>query len=40
MRALWTTDELRGLKPAHWEFSSREAALMRQTLRQLSRIAD
>jgi hypothetical protein len=40
MRALWTTDELRGLKPAHWEFSSREAALMRQTLRQLSRVAD
>ena len=40
MRALWTTDELRGVKPAHWDFSSREGALMRQTLRQLSRIAD
>jgi hypothetical protein len=40
MRARWTTAELRGMKPAHWEFSSREAALMRQTLRQLSRIAD
>jgi len=40
MRALWTTDELRGVKPAHWEFSSREAALMRQTLRKVSRIAD
>jgi hypothetical protein len=40
MRGLWTTDELRGMRPAHWEFSSREAELMRQTLRQLSRIAD
>jgi hypothetical protein len=40
MRALWTSDELRGLKPAHWEFSPREAAQMRQRLRQLSRIAD
>jgi hypothetical protein len=40
MRALWSSDELRGVKPAHWEFSSREAALMRQTLRDLSRNAD
>ena len=33
MRALWSRDELRGLKPAHWGFSSREAAQMRHTLR-------
>jgi hypothetical protein len=31
MRALWSHDELRGLKPAHWGFSAREAAQMRQT---------
>lgn len=40
MRALWSHDELRGLKPAHWGFSSREAAQMRETLRQLTRTAD
>ena len=40
MRALWSHDELRGLKPAHWGFSSREAAQMRQTLRGRSRTAD
>ena len=40
MRALWSHDELRGLKPAHWGFSAREAAHMRNTLRQISRIAD
>jgi hypothetical protein len=40
MRALWSSDELRGVKPAHWEFSSREAASMRQTLRDLSRNGD
>lgn len=33
MRARWSTDELRGVKPAHWGFSPREAAKMRQTLR-------
>ena len=32
MRALWTKDELRGLKPAHWQFSKHEAAQMRQGL--------
>jgi hypothetical protein len=32
MRALWSRDELRGLKPAHWGFSAREAAHMRQAL--------
>ncbi len=40
MRALWTQDELRGLKPAHWGFSSREVARMRQGLRGKSRTAD
>jgi len=40
MRALWSHDELRGLKPAHWGFSAREAAQMRQTLRGKSRTAD
>ena len=40
MRALWSHDELRGLKPANWGFSSREAAQMRQTLRGRLRTAD
>ena len=40
MRARWSNDELRGLKPAHWGFSSREAAQMRQTLRGKTRVAD
>ena len=40
MRALWSHDELRGLKPANWGFSSREAAQMRQTVRGRSRTAD
>jgi hypothetical protein len=40
MRALWSHDELRGLKPAHWGFSTREAAQMRQTLLGKSRTAD
>ena len=32
MRALWSQEELRGLKPAYWGFSQREAAQMQQTL--------
>jgi hypothetical protein len=40
MRARWSSDELRGLKPTNWGFSSREAAQMRQTLRGRSRTAD
>jgi hypothetical protein len=40
MRAFWSHEELRGLKPANWGFSSREAAEMRQTLRGRSRTAD
>ena len=34
MRALWSHEELRGLKPAHWGFSAREAAQMRQAVRK------
>jgi hypothetical protein len=37
MRAVWSHDELRGLKPAHWGFSTREAARMRQGLTGRSR---
>jgi hypothetical protein len=37
---LWSHDELRGFRPAHWGFSAREAAQMRQTLRGKSRTAD
>jgi hypothetical protein len=40
MRALWSQDELRGFKPAHWGFSARESAQMRQTVRGKSRPAD
>ena len=40
MRAFWSHEELRGLKPANWGFSSREAAQMRQTLLGRSRTAD
>ena len=32
MRAFWSQDELRGFKPAHWQFSTREAAQMRRAL--------
>jgi hypothetical protein len=40
MRALWSHDELRGVRPAHWGFSAREAAQMRQKLLGKSRTAD
>ena len=40
MRALWSRDELRGLRPAHWGFSAREAAKMRQAVLGHSRTAD
>jgi hypothetical protein len=40
MRAFWSHEELRGLKPAHWGFSAREAEQMRQALRGKSRTAD
>lgn len=32
MRALWSHDEVRGLRPAHWGFSKREAARLRAAL--------
>ena len=32
MRAFWSQDELRGVKPAHWQFSAREVAQMRRGL--------
>ena len=32
MRALWSQDELRGIRPADWSFSAEEAAQMRFTL--------
>jgi hypothetical protein len=32
MRALWSQDELRGLKPAHWGFSAGEEVRMRERL--------
>ena len=32
MRAFWSRDELRGIKPANWGFSAREAAHMRQAV--------
>jgi hypothetical protein len=32
MRARWSQEELRGLKPSHWRFSPSEAARMRQNL--------
>jgi hypothetical protein len=32
MRALWTHEELRGLKPAYWQFTAHEAAQMRHGL--------
>lgn len=40
MRALWSYEELRGLKPAHWGFSARESAQMREALRGKSWVAD
>lgn len=40
MRAVWSHDELRGARPAHWGFSSREGSQMRETLRKLTRTAD
>lgn len=32
MRPFWSRDELRGLRPAHWGFSSKEAARMRKSM--------
>ena len=32
MRAFWSSDEIRGIRPTNWRFSSREAAQMRRGL--------
>ena len=40
MRALWSRDELRGTRPANWNFSPAEAAQMRQGLVSRARVAN
>lgn len=40
MRALWSHDELRGIRPASWWFSPREAAQMRSRLTAKDRSAN
>ena len=40
MRALWSQDEIRGIKPAGWQFSGAEAAQMRQELAARARAAN
>jgi hypothetical protein len=40
MRALWSHEELRGLKPAHWQFTHDEAAQMRHGLAAKERNAN
>jgi hypothetical protein len=40
MRAFWSQDELRGVRPADWRFSPGEAARMRQGLRSRARAAN
>jgi len=40
MRARWSHDELRGARPASWEFSAREAADMRRGLASKGRSAN
>ena len=40
MRAVWSQDELRGIRPANWGFSRAEAAQMRQGLATRSRSAN
>jgi hypothetical protein len=40
MRARWLQDELRGVRPAHWGFSTREAAQMRHGLAIKARAAN
>lgn len=40
MRALWSRDELRGIRPADWNFSAAEAAQMRQGLQTRFRPAN
>ncbi|MCM3880073.1 MAG: hypothetical protein ND807_08200 [Vicinamibacterales bacterium] len=40
MRAIWSQDEIRGIRPAGWQFSRGEAAQMRQGLASRSRAAN
>ena len=40
MRAFWSHDELRGLKPAQWQFTHDEAAQMRHGLAAKGRSAN
>ena len=40
MRAIWSQDEIRGLRPASWQFSAAESAQMRQGLAGRARAAN
>ena len=40
MRALWSHEELKGLKPAYWQFTADEAAKMRHSLAVKGRSAN
>jgi hypothetical protein len=40
MRAIWSQDELRGIRPANWQFSAAEAAEMRHGLAARARSAN
>jgi hypothetical protein len=40
MRALWSQEEIRGIRPADWRFSPAEAAQMRQGLASRARAAN
>jgi hypothetical protein len=40
MRANWTQDEIRGIRPAGWQFSAAEAAQMRHGLAARTRSAN
>jgi hypothetical protein len=40
MRALWSQDEMRGIRPANWQFSAAEAAEMRHGLAARARSAN
>ena len=40
MRAMWSQEEIRGIRPAGWRFSSAEAAQMRQGLAARARAAN
>jgi hypothetical protein len=40
MRAIWSQDEIRGIRTASWQFSAEEAAQMRQGLTARSRSAN